>query len=69
MLEICIEDDGIGMPETVRRGTGTSLMQAFAKQLNGEMKRQPRDDQGTVISLIFPDPTPKLEPSPASSVS
>ncbi|WP_019960856.1 sensor histidine kinase [Woodsholea maritima] len=57
MLEICIQDDGVGLPESISNGTGTSLMRAFSTQLGGVFERYNGDEGGTVVSLKIPDPS------------
>ena len=35
-LTLRIRDDGVGMSDTASQGTGSSLMEAFAMQVDGE---------------------------------
>lgn len=52
-----VEDDGPGAdPTTIRSGVGSTLMQAFARQLRGEAEFTPGSAGGTVARLTFPTP-------------
>ncbi|MFX8362483.1 hypothetical protein ABTL34_19160, partial [Acinetobacter baumannii] len=39
-------------------GVGRTLMNAFARQLRGEMKVEPAEGGGTQVRLTFPPPEP-----------
>jgi two-component sensor histidine kinase/putative methionine-R-sulfoxide reductase with GAF domain len=55
IAEACltVEDDGRGMVESSRRGSGLSLVENFANQLGGRVE-QPRGDRGTRTLMRFP---------------
>ena len=48
---LIIEDDGIGMPQDTARRSGTSLVDAFVRQVGGEMNRE--TDGGTRYVIRF----------------
>ena len=48
---LIIEDDGIGMPQDTARRSGTSLVDAFVRQVGGEMTRE--TDGGTRYVIRF----------------
>ena len=50
---ICIEDDGIGMPQGVRSGVGTSSMRERAAELGGTLGIKALD-KGTRVTAEFP---------------
>lgn len=53
-LAIEVEDNGSGMPDAVQAGTGSSLMDAFARQLNGTISRDVNAYGGVTVRLEFP---------------
>lgn len=54
--ELTVEDDGIGGPEVGSTGLGSTLMNAFARQLGGKMEDARSDKGGRVVRLNFPRP-------------
>lgn len=55
---VCVADDGTGLPEDFKPGTGTGLglriIQALTKQLNGTLTHRPaHGEQGTVFEIRF----------------
>lgn len=50
---LIVEDDGRGMVESGRRGSGLSLVESFAQQLGGRVERAPVP-RGTQTVLRFP---------------
>jgi two-component sensor histidine kinase len=56
-LRLAVEDDGRGVQgEPDGSGIGTRLIQAFAQQIGGTANVSRRDNGGTVVELIFPEP-------------
>ena len=54
-----IIDDGKGEPlEVSSSGVGRTLMNAFARQLRGQMEVEPAEGGGTHVRLAFPPPDP-----------
>lgn len=51
--EIAVEDDGSGLAEDSSEGTGSTLMQAFAQQLEGEVVRDKTETGGTRVAIRF----------------
>ncbi|MHA6288178.1 sensor histidine kinase [Maricaulis sp. CAU 1757] len=49
-----VEDNGHGLGENMKSGTGSSLMDAFARQLEGEAVRETNEMGGVTIRLEFP---------------
>lgn len=47
-----VADDGSGIPEGAKRGTGTRLLQSLVRQVAGEME-QTSSEQGTRTTVIF----------------
>jgi two-component sensor histidine kinase len=49
---LCVRDDGVGMPQTAptRKGLGTSIVQALARQLNASVETT-REQPGTQVSI------------------
>ena len=45
-LTLRISDDGVGMSDTAAKGTGSSLMEAFAMQVEGETWSEPNAEGG-----------------------
>ena len=59
-LEVWIADNGRGMQDAdIGRGSGSSIVQALANQLHGELERH-KTDKGTAWSFIFP---PSIRPN------
>lgn len=56
VARVAVEDDGVGIAanETVQTGTGSSLMNAFARQLGGEAQVVAREPGGVAVRLAFP---------------
>jgi two-component sensor histidine kinase len=65
-LRLTIADDGAGfqMDET-GKSVGSRLIRTFGAQLGGVATVTSEAGRGTVVALIFPDPTHKEEPVPA----
>jgi two-component sensor histidine kinase len=49
-----VSDDGSGIPDTAKSGTGTRLLQSLVRQVAGEME-QASSDEGTKTTIIFID--------------
>jgi two-component sensor histidine kinase len=58
LVRLDVEDDGVGLSgsEADNRGVGSSLMTAFARQLEGETEIGRSDLGGARTTLIFPAP-------------
>ncbi|WP_372624754.1 sensor histidine kinase [Falsiroseomonas sp.] len=58
LMRLCVEDDGVGMPETRREASlGLRLIDMLAKQIKGKAEVRKRSDgKGTVVMITFPDP-------------
>lgn len=82
-LRLTVDDDGIGMPEEVRRkvadpffttkhGSGTGLgipqVQAFVERAGGFMTIDSVEGEGSTVSLFIPAPRSRLE-APLSSAA
>jgi two-component sensor histidine kinase len=65
-LRLAIADDGAGfqMDET-GKSVGSRLIRTFGAQLGGVATVTSEAGRGTVVALIFPDPTHKEQPVPA----
>lgn len=51
---LCVTDDGKGMKQTTREGaSGTMLVEALVKQLQGRIERE-HPKRGTVVRICFP---------------
>jgi signal transduction histidine kinase len=53
-LEICIEDDGVGMPQEYRAGVGLRSMRARAEEIGGELHIEPLVPHGTQLIARLP---------------
>lgn len=64
-----VEDDGAGLGEAHHAGVGTTLMNAFARQLRGELAVVPVQPHGTLARLTFatPEATSPNEPQAAGT--
>lgn len=51
--EVAVEDDGSGLAEDSAEGTGSTLMSAFAQQLEGEIVRGRTESGGTRVAIRF----------------
>ncbi|MFW5661988.1 MAG: sensor histidine kinase, partial [Oceanicaulis sp.] len=51
---VAVTDDGVGVSESMRPGTGSSLMRAFATQLGGVVQDGPAEGGGHRAALRFP---------------
>jgi len=47
---LCVRDDGVGMPTTARKGLGSSIVQALARQLSATVETTPQHP-GTLVSI------------------
>jgi two-component sensor histidine kinase len=58
LVSLRIEDDGIGLPPSRRRGAlGLQLIEMLAQQVRGSVVLGNRaDGAGTVVGVTFPDP-------------
>jgi PAS domain S-box-containing protein len=58
LMRLCIEDDGVGLPEARREGSlGLRLIDMLARQIRGTAKVGNRSGgKGTVVTVTFPDP-------------
>ena len=67
-LLLTIRDDGIGFDASAstpdQPGLGRSLIEAFVRQLRGELEM--RSEDGTVVQLRFPAPLKEPEKKPAT---
>jgi chemotaxis protein methyltransferase CheR len=55
-LRLTVGDDGKGVdPQRADSGLGNRLVEGFAQQLGGQLKRE-SDGQGTTVHLILPSP-------------
>lgn len=52
-LQLTVSDDGTGMPENARSGLGTTLVEALAVDLSGEVSVE-SGDWGTSVRVRFP---------------
>lgn len=56
-LRLAIEDDGVGMTTTAQDASvGSRLMRAFSSQVHGTATMASRENGGTRVVLLFPDP-------------
>lgn len=53
-LHLCIQDDGIGLPETVRAGVGLASMRERAEELGGHYVIQSLNNEGTEVTAVLP---------------
>jgi two-component sensor histidine kinase len=60
-----VEDNGPGVPDSVRAGVGRTLMGAFAKQLRGEVEMLPAPGGGTIARMTFATPEAIVPLDPA----
>jgi two-component system, sensor histidine kinase PdtaS len=51
---LAVSDDGRGIPESAKAGTGTRLLQSLVRQIGGEMD-QTSSAEGTKTTIIFID--------------
>jgi two-component sensor histidine kinase len=62
-LTLSISDDGIGFSiDTTGRSVGSRLIRTFGAQLGGVAQVRSDPGKGTVVELVFPDPTAKQRP-------
>jgi len=58
-LALAIEDDGIGyLTAAATPGIGSRLLDVFARQVRGKLCVTSKPDQGTIVELVFADPSP-----------
>lgn len=56
-IRIAVKDNGVGVPTSAAKGTGSKLMQGFARQLSGVFSQGPIET-GYKVSLCFqPNPS------------
>ncbi|MAK64900.1 MAG: hypothetical protein CMF75_09240 [Maricaulis sp.] len=62
--EVCVSvrDNGQGLAQDVVEGMGTSIMQAMARRVEGQMDRQVGPDGGTQVNLRFRPADPSRQP-------
>ena len=59
---LSVYDDGVGMPTVARKGLGTSIVQALARQLSASVETSPQHPgaqvsiQHTQVALVQDDP-------------
>ena len=53
-LLLTIQDDGVGLPETVDAGVGLASMQERAFELGGTYKMTSRSGRGTQVEVVLP---------------
>jgi len=59
-LKLSVADDGIGFSlDETGRSVGSRLIRTFGAQLGGVSSVHSRPGEGTVVELVFPDPTLK----------
>jgi len=58
LMRLCIEDDGVGLPDAGREGSlGLRLVDMLARQIRGRASVENRSSgKGTVVTVTFPDP-------------
>ena len=65
-VEVRVEDDGCGLPQTADAGGargghhGIEIMRERARRIGGDLKLQPRPGSGTTVRLSFPAPGPTI---------
>lgn len=61
MLKLLIEDDGVGFEERLGKtaSIGTRLIRTFGQQIGGTTTLRSEAGLGSMVELIFPDPTLK----------
>jgi signal transduction histidine kinase len=67
-LSLAIRDDGTGFDTAAnspdQSGLGRSLIEAFVRQLRGEL--EVRSDEGTIVQVTFPAPLKEADSKPAA---
>jgi len=59
-LRLAVEDDGVGFDsEKAGRSIGSRLIHTFGQQVGGTSTIRSNAGQGTIVELVFPDPTKK----------
>ena len=59
-LRLAVEDDGVGFDsQKSTRSIGSRLIHTFGQQVGGASAIRSNTGQGTVVELVFPDPTKK----------
>jgi PAS domain S-box-containing protein len=58
LMRLCIEDDGVGLPDARREGSlGLRLVDMLARQIRGRASVENRSSgKGTVVTVTFPNP-------------
>lgn len=62
-LRLTIADDGVGLngdEESLQSGIGSRLIQAFAEQIGGTVSIKAREGGGTIVELLFPEPSGEM---------
>jgi two-component sensor histidine kinase len=68
-LRLAIADDGVGFDmDDTGKSVGSRLIRTFGAQLGGVATVTSETGQGTVVSLVFPDPAHKEEPKVREAV-
>lgn len=68
-VTLMITDDGVGPPETGRRGVGLDSMRERASELGGELSIGTAGAGGTAVRVSLPCPPPPGGPDPAPAPS
>ena len=63
-VAVSVRDTGQGLDETAADGMGSSIMQAMARRVNGEMERGAAEGGGTQVRLRFPPEFPTQTETP-----
>ncbi|MBK8905679.1 MAG: sensor histidine kinase [Anaerolineaceae bacterium] len=53
-LTLSIQDDGVGLPESLAEGVGLTAMRERAEELSGTFQVAPRQPQGTYLQVVIP---------------
>jgi signal transduction histidine kinase len=54
VLEVVVEDDGVGIPQQFRAGVGITSMRERAAELGGTCSISRREPSGTTVCAILP---------------